>query len=234
MRLSSGYIFAKQISAGGTPPVPDNVYFENGVFNPNLVPTGFDFENNEAIYYYRDDWGRLIWDGDYHDDAVNGTIARLKIDPDSMQDEKWVLTNNSLQFVHERSQDPSASGDIGEVLFLPVVGWKPAYAYTCIEYELITEDDEYIHSWILYINTYCYDDWLIGEGEYCYDVCDGEQITDPTHLSTMSIHSVNEDSVPVQSIDLIEIGGCPYYNEYGFTVNITKIYGTNTDPNGND
>ena len=46
MIMSSAYIFGRQISAGETPPpLPANVYFENGVFNPLYIPDGFDFAN---------------------------------------------------------------------------------------------------------------------------------------------------------------------------------------------
>lgn len=45
MIYSSAYIFGQQITAGGTPPLSDNVYFDDGRFNLNIIPDGFDFVN---------------------------------------------------------------------------------------------------------------------------------------------------------------------------------------------
>lgn len=44
MILSSAYLFGKQISPSGA--LPSNVYFDNGQFNTNIIPAGFDFANN--------------------------------------------------------------------------------------------------------------------------------------------------------------------------------------------
>lgn len=45
MTFSSAYLFARQIT-GGESPLPDNVYFDAGRFNLNIIPDGFDFANN--------------------------------------------------------------------------------------------------------------------------------------------------------------------------------------------
>lgn len=45
MTFSSAYLFARQITAGEVP-LPDNVYFDAGRFNLNIIPDGFDFANN--------------------------------------------------------------------------------------------------------------------------------------------------------------------------------------------
>lgn len=45
MQIKKAYLFGRQLS-GGAAPMPDNVYFDAGKFNLNLIPDGFDFANN--------------------------------------------------------------------------------------------------------------------------------------------------------------------------------------------
>ena len=49
MQIEKAYLFARQISASGPAPLPDNVIFDNGMFNPNRMKTGFDLVNNTYL-----------------------------------------------------------------------------------------------------------------------------------------------------------------------------------------
>ena len=223
MQIKKAYLFSRLISAGGTPPMPPNVYFENGVFNTSLVPTGFNFNSNVEVYDYDDDYDRLIWDGDYHDDAVNGTIARIQKGNPTGNDSKWVLQDGVLRFQHAFNENY-----IGETLFLPVVGWTSPYEYTCIQFRLITEENLWGE---VFFSTYSYDDWLIEQGQYCYDIChtSGGSGSD-SGTRTIGIHSVNQDAIPFQSIDLIELFAVMDDYEKSFTIEVIKIWGSNTEP----
>lgn len=50
MTFSSAYIFAKQITST-TPQPSGNVYFENGLFNKNLIPEGFTNYNDMVVTF---------------------------------------------------------------------------------------------------------------------------------------------------------------------------------------
>lgn len=48
MIISSSHLFAKQITAGGTPPIPNNVVYDCA-FNSSRMKQGFDLVNNVAF-----------------------------------------------------------------------------------------------------------------------------------------------------------------------------------------
>ena len=50
MNISSAYLFGRTLKPGGAPPLADNIYFENGQFNPLYVPQGFNFNTNQHSF----------------------------------------------------------------------------------------------------------------------------------------------------------------------------------------
>lgn len=87
MQIEKAYLFGRQLSAGGTPPMQDNVFFENGRFNPIHLPQGFDFNNNRQVIVVSSDIDvfersctSAFEDGDYASHYNDGSTFLIKMD----------------------------------------------------------------------------------------------------------------------------------------------------------
>lgn len=80
MNISSAYIFGKQLQSI-TPPIPANVYFENGQFNPDLAYENTSMNNMQITRGDYNDYN-MGWGGDLiysmiHADEGNGKIYQF-------------------------------------------------------------------------------------------------------------------------------------------------------------
>lgn len=230
MQIEKAYLFGRQLSAGGTPPMGPEIYFENGVFNPACVPAGFDFHNNVAIYDY-DETGvdTLTFQGGYKSLADTGTIARVQKRCSQGHTETWVLEDGVLRFTHTEKEfrPPYDWGRSGEILLLPVVGWNPAYQYVNVQYRLTGNDTQYGAA----VTSWAYNDRLYYP-DYGYDSCNypvwGNNVT---QLSEGSMESVDQDGHELDSIDLITLDSVPECYDPSYTFEVIKIWGSSTPVN---
>ena len=231
MQIEKAYLFARQISAGGAPPMGPEIYFENGVFNPACVPAGFDFHNNVEVYEEHDYYyeNSLIFQGGYKALADAGKIARIQYKCSQGHTESWTLEDGVLRFTHTEKElvPPYDWGKDGEILLLPVVGWRPAYPYVNVQYRLYGNSANYgagVYSWA-YDNRLYYPD-------YGYDNCsDAIWAYDETELSEGSMQSVDQNGHELDSIDMITLDSKPDCYDPSYTFEVIKIWGSSTPVN---
>ena len=137
MIMSSAYIFGRQISAGGPQPMPEEVYFENGVFNPAHIPNGFNFSNNclyidEDEEYLSDLYNDFLagrW-SEHFDDGTRFMIRSWDISYITHDD--LVLENNMLKFAG------SVSWGNSQWIYavFPVIGMNNKYSTLKLRYRI--------------------------------------------------------------------------------------------------
>ena len=142
MQIEKAYLFARQISAGGTPPMPVEVYYENGKFNPLYVPSSLDVVNNKiegvGNYYDTPDYLEFMNENsDHFDDGTTFYIYHMETDGTPTIED--CLEYNSLTFandgiVYRYFKHPSDRVIIRVIL--PIVGdIINNYDYLFVEYE---------------------------------------------------------------------------------------------------
>lgn len=144
MIISSGHLYAKQISAGEAPSMPDNVFFENGVFNRKYIPQGFDFANNTydinnpTSYDYPED-------ATYPADKIDtGTIFELFGHSNSaVAGERWTMEDGCITYRHNPPAGSSSSRRYSErSIVIPIVNaldFLADYAFLCVRCKCETE-----------------------------------------------------------------------------------------------
>lgn len=145
MIISSGHLFAKQIS-GDTPPVPptppmdQNVYFEDGYFNPLLVPSGFNFASKRMVLtsdastsssYFS--LAQRFRGGEWSSRFDDGTTSLIKTPSAGTQD--WKIEDGKLVYEHNH-----ANGDVFHSVFLPVINMTGLYDYLNVHIRLVASD----------------------------------------------------------------------------------------------
>lgn len=119
-----------------TPPAEDTIFFENGVFNSNLVADGFDFNNNFEVFTDQEEIQSLLSEGTYKQYADNGTIAKIKYsDPSSSDD--CNLSNNKIRYQHFYD-DEGTPRYVGESILIPIKNWilPPSSYYSFLNFEI--------------------------------------------------------------------------------------------------
>lgn len=121
MNMSSGYLFAKGITAGEVPHLSDNVLFEDGRFNSDYVPSGFDFLNNT----YELDSASHIYpgtEGTFPSDLLgtNKVIKGCCFDESSTPGEDWTIEEGYITYNHD-AETVTASRYPHKWIFIPVV-----------------------------------------------------------------------------------------------------------------
>lgn len=146
MIISSAYLFGKQISPGGLPPMATEVYYENGRFNPLYVPQGFDVSNRKisVVGNNYDVPDMIEWLNEQKDHFDDGTTFFMyHMYSYEMPTIEQCLQYNSLTFTNDGivyDYFDATSPDVTIRLFLPIVGdIINNYDYLIIEYE--TEAD---------------------------------------------------------------------------------------------
>ena len=110
-----------------TPPVEDTIFFENGVFNSNLIADGFDFNNNFEVFTDQEEIQSLLSEGTYKQYADNGTIAKIKF-YDSSSSDDCNLSNNKIRYQH--FYDEETPRYVGESILIPIKNWiVPSSSY---------------------------------------------------------------------------------------------------------
>ncbi len=141
MIISSSYLFARQITKGELPPMPENVLYEDGRFNTNLMPPGFTNFNDMLVTFtgglgtyinrmYSDSYKLLEqYYNTPHIIQFQGTYA-----------EPWEYVNG-LQRI--QTTVPPAGTDETDIcnyysgiLIIPTIVGKGDYTKFCITYEL--------------------------------------------------------------------------------------------------
>lgn len=115
MQIEKAYLFARQITAGGTP-IQSNIIFDSGVFNMERMPQNFDFVNNvtrcpEQMGCETAD--QAIRGGYLHDNIDDGSILAGY----SVGSQEFILESDSFSHVGE-SVYPA---EYGTVYFIPIV-----------------------------------------------------------------------------------------------------------------
>lgn len=210
-------------------PMDANIYFENGTFNPELVPTGFDFNNNTAIYDYSDE-SNLISSGGYKTLADVGTIAILQKNAEYGQNEHQQLINDTLQFSHTYKEDQYYD-NAGERLLLPVVNQNMANRYVNIQYKL-TQNGEGNILGVCIVSYQLENGGCCGAGSEYYDSCNTSlEVNYPVALEEASIENINQNYHDFTSMNMITIEALAEYYEPNQTFEIIKIQGSETPVN---
>lgn len=110
MTISSAYIFAKQIKAGEVP-MPANVYFEDGAFNPVWVGNNFDFTDSKVV---KDVFSDAEWAARHSGSYIT---ARKVIHAVGSAADPWMIENGDLVF--KQTAFVSYNESMSEV-FLPI------------------------------------------------------------------------------------------------------------------
>jgi len=135
MNISSAYIFAKQIKAIDVP-MPADVYFENGRFNPLYVGSGFDFTDSDikrGNTYYEARTAAMS-DGDY----ISAHKVIQAMAPNSGE---WIIENGEL--VRKMTSPFTSSDDNASCVFLPIIiATSQLIAYTTKINVTIAQTDE--------------------------------------------------------------------------------------------
>lgn len=111
MIISSAHIFAKQITSGISP-LPDNVYFDGGRFNPIYVGNDFDFNDSIIV---RDSFSDAQWDAMHATQYIN---ARKVLQAVGTTASAWTIDNGELVL---RQENPySSTSNSMSMVFLPI------------------------------------------------------------------------------------------------------------------
>ena len=111
MTISSAYIFGKQLKSID-PPMPDDVYFENGRFNPLYVGNSFNF-NDSDIKRDSYDAARIAALNDR--DFINAHKVIQAVGTNSAE---WIIEDGEL--VRKMTSPYTSSDDNASCVFIPI------------------------------------------------------------------------------------------------------------------
>lgn len=119
MNISSAYIFGKQLKSI-TPPLQNDVIFDDGRFNANRMKQGFDFENNVA--FIQDLYPGISF-GDGQSAIANGAMYEV-IQSDNGETLANHGTNNDVIYIEDGSithvETSMLSSEAGVDYYFPV------------------------------------------------------------------------------------------------------------------
>lgn len=135
MNISSAYIFAKQIKAIDVP-MPADVYFEDGRFNPLYVGSSFDFTDSDIKRGNTYDEARTA--ANYARDYISAHKVIQAMAPNSGE---WIIENGEL--VRKMTSPYTSSDDNASCVFLPItIATSQLVAYTTKINVTIAQTDE--------------------------------------------------------------------------------------------
>lgn len=140
MIISSAYMFAKQITAGEAP-MPDNVYFENGNFNPLYVGDDFVFPTDAV----RGQYSTIMLDNRIKPYMINDLPFQTAGEPAPI----WTIENGVL--VRSLST-PASNNELSCALYIPTNLRQSIYTArtTCMfEMQLEGWDGENSEPWFI-------------------------------------------------------------------------------------
>lgn len=138
MQIEKAYLFARQISASGPAPLPDNVYFDAGRFNLNLIPDGFDFVNNVQrfpIGAMSQGETQINTKGYFDQYMYTGSILATY----GGGGKEFILTQNGLEHIYEQGYYPL--NYFYTAYYLPLKHGMPANGETKICFNIATSNE---------------------------------------------------------------------------------------------
>lgn len=108
MIMSSAYIFGRQISPGGIPPMAEDIYFENGRFNPLYVGNDFVFPTDVV----RGQYSTIMLDSRINPYMINNLPFQTAGEPAPI----WTIENGVL--VRSLST-PGSSNQLSCAVYIP-------------------------------------------------------------------------------------------------------------------
>lgn len=135
MTISSAYIFGKQLTSI-EPPMPDNVYFDGGRFNPIFVGENFDF--NDSDIKHGNTYNEARTAANYDRDYISAHKVIQAMAPNSGE---WIIENGELV---RKMTSPYTSSDVNaSCVFLPItIATSQLVAYTTKINVTIAQTDE--------------------------------------------------------------------------------------------
>lgn len=135
MIISSAYVFAKQINAIDVP-MPADVYFEDGRFNPLYVGSDFNFTDSDIKHGNTYDEARNA--ARYDRDYISAHKVIQAMAPNSGE---WIIENGEL--VRKMTSPYTSSDDNASCVFLPItISTSQLIAYTTKINVTIAQTDE--------------------------------------------------------------------------------------------
>ena len=124
MQIEKAYLFGRQMTAGHAPVIPEDIFFENGVFNSMYVPQGFNFASNRyELRSQNQIYDPITVDTFPSGRLTDGTTFFVKHSPNLSQiidGENWSISNGKLLFHHVPSS-PRARREYSVGMLIPVV-----------------------------------------------------------------------------------------------------------------
>ena len=141
MQIEKAYLFARQMTAGGLPPLAENVLYEDGRFNTALMPSGFTNFSDMLVTYN----GSI---GTYTSRMMSDSYKLLEqyyntphiVQFQGTYADSWEYVNG-LQRIQTTvppagTDEPDIVNYYSSTIMIPIIVGKGDYTKFCVTYEL--------------------------------------------------------------------------------------------------